>query len=191
MHLTRRAAAAAAAMAMTIGLTVLGGAGSALAAPAGPLAARGCTPNYGYSFYKKKTYFVANPGMYATRPGGDKAKLKITEGTTVHGEVSPEGGGKLSSKALNKLLHDADLKVSANISYTKTQSVTQGDRWIVPRRWAFGWLAWGSYGYEMRWELARTDKGCKVQVLRRGTTKLPARDPGFDHGRGKKPPLVS
>jgi hypothetical protein len=89
------------------------------------------------------------------------------------------------------IIHDADLSVSGSISYTKTQSVTQGDQYRVPRRWAHGWLAWGSYGYAMHWELARTDSACHVQVIRRGTTKLPARDPGFASGRGLKPPLTN
>lgn len=185
MHLSRRAAVAAMAATVTIGLMFVGGTSSAVAAPVTP---HGCAPEYGYSFYKKTTYFVSNPGMYKTRPGGDVASMNVTQGTTVHGEITADGGGKLGLKQVEKLIHDADLKVNAKISYTKTLTVTDGDRWRVPRKFAHGWLAFGAYGYQMRWELARVDRSCKVQVLKRGTTKLPAKYPGFDHGPGLKPP---
>jgi hypothetical protein len=55
-------------------------------------------------------------------------------------------------------------------------------------RWTHGWLAFGAYGYQFDWERVRTDRGCKVEVLARGTGKLPTKNLDFHHGRGIAPP---
>ncbi|REH43691.1 hypothetical protein BCF44_109234 [Kutzneria buriramensis] len=136
----------------------------------------GCPPDNTYSVSNAVGAFVPDAAKKVYGQSGVTLSINAAAGTTWTGTVGGSASGDIDA-----IIASAQATVSSSISWSKTTTVTLGGSWTVPSSQKTGWLALGSQGYSMHWQVAGYTGGCVYKVLRSGSAALPALTPMLAH----------
>jgi len=174
--MNRRTAITASTVASTVAVLMLGVAPGAIAATGNAMHPNSCPPDKGASVSGAVSTFVADSGKKVYGATGVTLSITAAKGTSWTGTVSASGTFEESF-----IVASAKETYGGSYSWGKTTTVTLGGTWKVPSNQKTGWLALGSLGSHMNWQLTQDQPNCTVKVLGHGTVNLPKLSPYIGH----------
>jgi hypothetical protein len=163
-------------IALVVGATALLLGALAPVASAATAQPNSCPPDNQYSVSNALGTFVPDNDKKVYGATGVTLSLSVAAGTSWTGSV----GGSVSGD-ISLIVAAAQMSVNGSISYSKSTTVNLGGSWTVPANQQSGWLALGSQGYSMHWQLAGYTATCAYRIIRQGGATLPALTPFINH----------